>query len=189
MRDAFERRDQYALKITPIQGIGTSLVQSNNGTGINARGRRGSGSSTLTPWKISVTKTGGQYLARVRPGSVNSLVPSNIFDTFNITNGTWFMKIKCDTDGKSVNAVTLQCDGNAPAGLLAEENITPSTFYDSIGLITATPGTNGNLTIQIFQVRTTNLTATPVIDFLVSRVAPSPLDEPFVRWYKWSIAA
>lgn len=189
MRDAFERRDQYALQTTPLQASGTSLIQSKAGTGIKARGRRGGGNILKTPWQITVSKINGVWYVSVRPGSVNSLVPWNIFTPIPISNGTWYVKIKCDTDGKTPNYITVMVNNSATeSALTVAENVAPPIFFDVLGIVVQSTSATGSVSNQIFQIRNTNLTATPTIRSLVSRTPPNVGDEPFVRWYQWQLA-
>jgi hypothetical protein len=123
---------------------------------------------------------------------VNELVPANIFSGFALAAGTtYYVKLQCATDGKTPNLVTVVVDSAATdSAIMVAENVAPPTFFVVLGMIvtgTADPET-GAFTSTVFQIRTTNITATPVIDILTSRTPVNPGDEAFVRWWKWSIA-
>lgn len=199
MKRYLGRLRDFAVSIAPQSGLGTAIRQTSSGRPIDwlgtvSRGGKGGGAGVIhTPWEISVAESpagSGQYYASVRPGSVNSLVPSNIFSTFLLVGGVNYVKIKCDTDGKTPNLITVMANTNpTESAVVVAENTAPPTFYDVIGLVRQTTSGNPPATSnQIFQVRYTNLQATPIIDFLVPATPSNPGDEPFKRWWRWSIA-
>lgn len=163
-------------------------------------------SPALTPWSFSGavaathhawettfanegTSDAPNYKIRVRPGSMNSLIPSNIFDGFAVGGaGLFYVKLRCDTDGRTPNAITVLANSTPidPAVVVAQ-NTPPPTFFDVLALVAVTDNSGGGLSAKVYQVRFSNLSATPVIDTLVSVTATDPGQEPFVRWWKWQI--
>src|SRR5690348_16012665 len=66
------------------------------------------------PFEISFTSsdTEGDYI-KVRPGTVSGLLPDNIFDKIFVSEGTFYIKLRCQTDGKTPTKITLFIDNNS----------------------------------------------------------------------------
>lgn len=145
------------------------------------------------PWEISIEEDG----VHVRLGSVNSLLAQNALTNGHTTafpidtsvDGIWYVKIKCDTDGKNVTQITLIVD-QIPipidsVGMQCTMTTTPPLFFDHLGVIIV----NQHKT-YIYQIRNTNLTALPVIAFVTSKSdGLVPGQEPFDRWFRWSLTS
>lgn len=144
------------------------------------------------PWEITVDGNADDgYVAHVQPGTVNSLVPENIFEEFDVSTGDYYVKLGCDTDGKTVTSIEVIVDNTPPDVMAAEENAAPSSFDDVIGMIRGELSEDDPDTtvFRVFQIRRTNLTATPIIAFIASQTPEDPGDEPFVRWFKWNLTS
>jgi hypothetical protein len=156
--------------------------------------RLGAGSGAAAsrfPWQVTVdgNATDG-YFAHVRPGSINGLVPENIFDSFLVGEGLSLAKLRIDTDGKAATGAEVVVSATAvdPATQVAE-NVAPPALWDTLALIVGTAGTGGDVSFAVYQVRFTNLAITPVIALLATRTPTAPGDEPFTRWWKWQMVS
>jgi hypothetical protein len=130
------------------------------------------------PWQTSVqTPSEGVYEVHVAPGVVNELLPSNIFDAFDVSApGTYYVKCKCDSDGIVPNNLTIVIE-NSPidSDNFTFENAAPPTFYLAIAVVvmTAAP-TGGALIPTIFQITQTNIIAYPQVFMLISQTPSQP---------------
>jgi hypothetical protein len=178
----------------PGEPLGAQLRLTPSGTLVTiiVGGAAGGAVIPPTPWQITVDGNASDgYNAHVAPGSVNSLVPSNIFDAFSLSASTaYYVKIECDTDGKTPNDITVEVDTSAvDASTAVAENVAPSSFWDTLGIIvTGDADMSGAFTSTIFQIRSVNLWATPTVAFLESQTPVNPGDEAFVRWWTWNLA-
>jgi hypothetical protein len=56
------------------------------------------------------------YLIRVRPGTLNSILPTNWDEEFEYPGtGLWYAKAVIATDGEAITGVTIEIDATAPA--------------------------------------------------------------------------
>jgi hypothetical protein len=107
---------------------GITVRQDGTGTYIGlaaARGRGGSSTpATPQPWDIIATPDpdadpedeNPPYILRVRPGTLNGILPSN-WDIEEEVAGTglFYAKAVIATDGEAVTGVTIEIDGTPPA--------------------------------------------------------------------------
>ena len=81
---------------------------------------------TLVPVEVS---GGSSYTATIRPGTVNGILPSNIFDSFTIeASQTTYFKAVAATNGKVVTSVSIVADDQAPAVQVPVSQALPAGF-------------------------------------------------------------
>lgn len=144
----------------------------------------GGGSSAAVdhcPFDITLTdKVGPNVDINIRPGTINQLVPTNIFSLIDYDPTTVvYVKVHATTNGKEVTGATIVA------------NTTPSVF------IPATSGggaTEFDVLVailnsgQIVRVLTCgNINAVISQTFLEDKPSPTPGTSPFIRWYTWII--
>ena len=169
----------YLRSITPQSGAVSGGVRVARGisgitfTGKNVRGGRATATGPF-PWQTSCSDAG---VLSVHPGTINGMLPSNIFSDLTVADGLHFLKAKVTTNGKSVTSVTLAVeDSYMDCGMNAVENAAPATLAYIIAAIS--DGT-------VLQVVKTNIVITPTVAFLMARTPPTSWDEPFTRWWTW----
>lgn len=102
---------------------GITVRQDGTGTyiGLAAALPRGGSSAPATsqPWDLTASVDPNdetKYLVRVRPGTLNGLLPSNWDEEFICNNtGLYYAKAVTATDGQDITGVTIAIDTTAPA--------------------------------------------------------------------------
>jgi len=104
MQDWLNDLLDYAAQAQPLQGIGTMIQQTKNGTAINATGSSATGSAINYPFDLTASGTS----LVVRAGTCNGLLPDNMFATFTIDPAAvTIVKLRATTDGTAVTGCTL----------------------------------------------------------------------------------
>ena len=84
----------------------------------------GSTPATIQPWDLQARAdpeadpedASPPYLVRVRPGTLNGILPSNWDEEFEYPGtGLWYAKAVISTDGEAITGVTLKIDAKEPA--------------------------------------------------------------------------
>ena len=174
LQEAVNSIIEFAIK-TRVYDINAGINQTPKGLSISV-GASGGIPEGDFPWKTTFKKPANTL--SVFPGTLNGLLPSNIFSPIACSSsGLYYLKAKVTTNGKAVTAVTLAVEnGYEDCVISAVENSAPTTLAFIIAAIS-----DGD----IFQVQKTNIVITPTVAFIVSRTPPIPGDEPFVRWWTW----
>ncbi len=134
------------------------------------------------PWEIVLT-TDINFgpIVKVRPGTVNGAMPSNMFDFFSYNPtelNPYYVVAGVNTDGLSVNNVTMSLDTSSPDPVMSQKGFPPSYFEILIGLVV-----NG----RAFQLVNRLITASPNITILTQRNNPQ-LGAPFYDLnYTWQL--
>ena len=97
----------------------------------------GAGGKTHFPFEISTTTINGQLHVKVRPGTLNSLLPVNMFDVFPISDtGTFYVTLDIDSDGDSVTRIEIDVDSEYPDSLgESAVGVAPEYFQIMLGLV------------------------------------------------------
>ena len=168
----------YLRSITPQSGAfsgGVRVTRGSSGvtfTGKNVRGARATAMGTFS-WQTSCSD--GEL--SVHPGTVNGLLPSNMFSALSVSDGLHYLKAKVTTNGKSVTSVSLAVEESyMDCVITATRDAAPTALAYIIAAIC-----DG----AVFQIWKTNIIITPVVAFLETREPPTPGAEPFVRWWTW----
>jgi hypothetical protein len=172
-----------------IQSSPTVRVNRNTrGTTLEVKPSTGGGSSEpaedeVCPFDITLTPNGGDFDLNITPGTVNSLLPTDILTTHTYTTGsTVFVKIACTTDGKSVSSAAIEIDGTPPDANVATESEGSGTLDICVavvadGVVTKTQGFCGSYRVTLEQV------------FLEDKASPSIGESLYKRWYQWRVEA
>lgn len=98
------------------QGLNYSVRRTPAGTTLSFDAKVASGGTTC-PFTTKLKTVDDELVATVTPGTVNGLVPSNLFDDFLISDsGTYYVKVAALTDGTAVTSVSLAVDTSEPEG-------------------------------------------------------------------------
>jgi hypothetical protein len=147
------------------------------------------------PWQTTFSNEGTlaapNYRVRVRPGTVGSILPEDIFDIDDSeaeSAGLVYVKVKCESDGQVVNRASMVVNRTANEDVaLTAENTVPPIFYDVVSVINIVDSTTGLFASDIFQIRSGNLDAVARVAFVVAKIPASVGEEPFTRWWNWQI--
>jgi hypothetical protein len=128
----------------------------------------------------------GGLLLSITPGTVNNIIPNDIFQIednkielkkFSYSkNSITYVKLKCATNGKSINTVNINVDNQivepqtpTPFGL-------PSSFEILIGIV---------YNSQIYQIVNSSLTVAGKVQYLESKNSATPGTLPFTVYLIW----
>lgn len=114
------------------------------------------------------------------PGTINSIIPSNIFSLGEINDtGTYYFVISATVSNGQVASATLALDGSAPAGIGSAQGAPPTAFDYLIGVVV--DGT------WYRSAPAGSLAATPLEVFRVEKETLVPGTLPYDIWYSWSV--
>ena len=118
-------------EVTLQPGVGYTLKNSPGGASLVVGGKGGS-SAPAAQQSFDVvmgSDENGTPTATIVPGTVNGILPSNIFDTFTLdTTSVWYFKATATTDGKIVTAVELNVDSSPPDTQTPVPQAMPAAF-------------------------------------------------------------
>ncbi len=151
MRDAFNKRDQYALSITPLKGLGTAVTYSYGGRAISSKGRRGRGTSVS--FQLYNASTSAGLKIGVRAGFVDgsgqgyadfpqdmNAGDSPAFSLPVTATGIVYLHVEIvaptDTDPAEITNITVETSASLPAN-------TDTNGYGYLGSYTVGPPPRG----------------------------------------------
>lgn len=177
------------------------LEDSSNGNRMNncagSLGRRGSGgTSILTPrnpkstsalpapfdLRVSVDIPDSEINVTIVPGTVNGLLPSNIFATITepynaMSPITYYATVACVTDGENITGVRWGLSTSMPTGQTAVAWAAPSAFSYLFGIIVGA---------SIFRtIARTSLVFQPSLVVSVPKSVITPNIIPYDNYYNW----
>jgi len=135
----FNRLVDYVQSITLNNGLGYKIHRTKCGTNLTVHpGQSGGGSCPFTVTTAPVSGDTTSLHVSVTAGTVNSLLPSNNFDTFTIsTTGLYQVKVRAlgDGDGKDITSCSLLVDTDPPEVQVPTPFALPSTVDILIAVI------------------------------------------------------
>ena len=111
----------------PLPGRGITLRQEGNGVRVDLAASISGGSgtpATIQPWDLVAQvdpdadpeDANPPYLVRVRPGTLNGILPTNWdIEEECAATGLFYAKAVVATDGEAITGVTIEIDANPPA--------------------------------------------------------------------------
>lgn len=110
-------RELESLRITNV--VNGTFRKLPSGTEIVvARQRGGATAAAPQPWDLLVSNdpdNKNQYFVRVRPGTLNGILPSNWDEKFTCSDtGVYYAKAVIDTDGEAITSVAIEINNTAP---------------------------------------------------------------------------
>lgn len=90
------------------------------------------------PWEIRVSTNPDTNLPTVKvlPGTVNNMIPTNMFDNFDISDtGTWYIVLDIITDGDSPTDVSINQIQIPPDVIGSNMEIAPTSFSILLGVV------------------------------------------------------
>jgi hypothetical protein len=138
------------------------------------------GSTESCPFDMTVRTVSGSLFVSFSPGTVNSILPSNIFSglTGSYTSGsTQYVYNSNTTDGKTITSTTLTLSSDAPTQQTATMWTAPSAFTYLVGVVVdKTPYKT---------ISCGNLNFAPTIAITIPKSSISPNTIPFDNYYVW----
>jgi hypothetical protein len=138
-------------------------------------------SLTPSPWQTTRNDDGDTKRVSVRPGTINSIVPTDIFDPIEITGTVteYIVLTMTSTAGSPVSA-SLSKETTYPVPSATTPSHPPTEVKDVIAVIG-----NG----VVYQVRDTNLVATSVEVYQETVANPAVGERQYIPWYRWEITS
>jgi hypothetical protein len=138
------------------------------------------GTEGARPWDLTVSQSGGVTTVRVAPGTINNIVPSNMFENILAgTASTLFVKLACSTDGMVITDVFIYINSNPSAAQTAVDSALPAYFEFTVGVINE--GTGYNTAQRL-------LTAVGSRLFIADKPTPAqPGELAFREWLVWAV--
>lgn len=144
--------------------------------------RKGAPPVQSFPWQITASSQNGQIIVKVKPGTINGLLPSNMFDTWTVgATGTTYVTLDCTTDG--YNITDAEVDGNStvpPDPFTSELNLLPFEFSILLGVI---------VDRRVFQTTENLLEATAKAGLQVLKDDPQPGEPYYDTYWTWMISS
>jgi len=138
------------------------------------------------PWEITVVNLGTSeapdYRVKVAPGTINQIIPSNMFSDWAIAaTGTYYVTLDCTSDGVSLTNAVI--DGNSdvpPDPIDYDLNVAPENVSLLLGVIVDTIP---------FQLIMNVLEATTLAGVQALRSPLVPGEPYYDTYYTWEIAS
>jgi hypothetical protein len=192
--DSVKDDDFYRYSRRPVQlddvrdfAVEQSIYQPPPDPGFAERGGAGEGGTTeAVPEPFDVTAVtdneDGTSTLTIQPGTVNNLIPSNMFAALKVPNsGTRYLVLGVTTTASGVvSAAALSIESSAPAAIGVDEAAPPTSLDILLAVI---------VDAVAFQVRNGNITATSTQAFIVDKDPPGkPGTLSYVPWYTWGLS-
>jgi hypothetical protein len=182
-------RELESLRITRV--VNGTFRKLPGGTEITVAPQRGGGTSTPTthPFQIFSRQDpesdpeNPTYLVTVRPGTINALLPSDIFDgsglkEHELSEDTMrYVVLEANSDGQQINAASILLETEAPEPQSPEIFGLPATAKFLLGIV---------YNFSVYQVVFTNISVTGKQQFVASKTSPAaPGELPYEIYYVW----
>jgi hypothetical protein len=179
-------RELESLRITRV--VNGTFRKLPGGTEIVVAPQSGGGAPAAShPFKIASSQNPeneNQYLVTVRPGTINTLLPTGIFgsggslQTNTIPKETLrYVVLEANSDGQQITAAAISVAATAPTPQVPAVFGLPTTAKFLIGIVYSS---------RVFQVQFTNFTLTGKQQFIKSKSSPAAAGElPYEIYYVW----
>ncbi len=142
----------------------------------------GTPTSTLGPFDLTFTPGGspGDLTPSMRPGTINSVIPSNYLSIPDIADtGTFYFVLSVTTLNGQIATASVALNGSPPAGIPVTAGTPPTSFDYLIGVVQ-----DG---VWFRSAAAGSFIATPVDAFHAAIVSPAPGTLPYDIYYTWSV--
>ena len=133
----------------------------------------------MHPWKVTRADEGETKRIRVHPGSIDGVVPTNIFANLTITGtGVEYVVLTTNmlTTGVASCSLSIATDPPTPSG--TAEDAAPDTLTDVIAVL---------MDGVVFQIRSTNLATQTELAVSIPTPTAEPWRENLIKFYKWVV--
>jgi len=173
----------------PLGERGITVRQDGNGTyiGLAASLPRGASSGAVTthPFQISSRQDSENqeaYLVTVRPGTINNLLPTGIFDgdtlrQIEIGSGLQYVVLQAQSDGRQITSASISVESAAPGAQSPVVFGLPSSFGVFLGIVKES---------SVFQIVKDNILLTGKQQFVAQKTPPVAVGAlPYEIYYVW----
>ena len=152
-----------------VPGVGTFMVK---GTLIKPLDPNDS-------FEVKLKKNGSGYTAQIAPGTINGILPSNIFSTFSVSSTTTYFIARATTNGKQVVSAVIIVSSSPPQNQTPVPQALPASF-DKLFAISM----EGNVFRTI---PSGSITVAPQPLFTADRDSWTPGKPMTETWYSWAV--
>lgn len=151
-------------------------------SGLPDRGLGGGGGGAIErPWQMKVTAITGAMEIRFNPGTINNMLPANMFDVWTVpSTGLWYASLDVTTDGRQITNAVIDVSTNWADPMGVAMGLAPSDFSVQLGII------NNGVTYDLF---TDLMWATSYQALTTVKSGLTPGQPIWDYWYSWSISA
>lgn len=163
---------------------GITVRQAGDATYIGLASSTGKGGAAIEsrPFQIEITSPEeDEYQATIRPGTINSILPSGILNgtqlqTHDVSGGLKYIVLEAQTDGSKIVSASISVEGSAaepqtpiPFGL-------PATAQFLVGIVYQS---------SVYQVLYENLTVSGKQQYIAQNPSSQPGQLPYTVYYVW----
>jgi hypothetical protein len=170
----------------PLPGAGISLRQESNGVRIDNIARSEGGSPVrIAPHPFQILASldeGGGATVRVRPGTINSVLPNNLIvdgrlATFEVSDALNYVVLTAASNGQQIVSASVAMSPSAPEPQVPAPFGLPTTASFVLGL------TKG---AAVFQTVNNSIFVAGRQQYIISKTAASPGELPYTIYYAWA---
>jgi len=178
-------------RVRPVAGLGINVQQESNGTRISVVNESTGALSSSTaaerhPFQIiseaDPEAEEGSYLVSVRPGTINNLIPSGIFDgetlaKTEVGDSIEYVVAQMETDGRQVVSGSVSLQSEAPGAQTPVIFGLPESFDVLLGIVKGR---------SVFQIVKDNIVWSGKQQFVTQKTSPPSVGElPYEIYYVW----
>jgi hypothetical protein len=161
-------------------GVGYTLKNSPGGASLVVGGK-GTASAALQSFDVIIgSDENGTPTATIVPGTLNGILPSNMFDSFTLdATSTWYFKAGATTDGTQVTAVEIYVDQSPPDQQTPVPQALPAAFDKLFALVKA------GKVFRMIPDGSITVASQPL--FTADRETWTPGKPMTETWYSWAV--
>jgi hypothetical protein len=135
--------------------------------------------SPINPWKTTRNDDGATKRVSIRPGTINSLVPTDIFSPITITGtGVEYIVLTMTSTWDSPVSASLSKETTYPVPSATTPSNPPTAVTDVLAVV------NDGI---VYQIRSTNLVATSLEVYQETVATPAVGERQYIPWYRWEV--
>lgn len=179
--DYLRRLNTWLKKTQALPGAGITSTQTGHGRTFNVRAAKKAAEVVPHPWKVTRDDAGEEKRVRVHPGSIDGVLPTNIFANLTITGtGVEYVVLTTNMLDAGVASCSLSIETDPPTPSGTAEDAAPDTLTDVIAVL---------MDGVIFQIRSTNLATQTELAVSIPTPQVVPWRENLIKFYKWRVIA
>jgi hypothetical protein len=174
-------------RVRPVAGNGINVDETGGGCRISlvddGRSVEGGAPRVLHPFQIFASpKEGGGATVRVRPGTINSVLPDNVFSGNKLAersigqDSLSHVKLVATSDSRQITSATIVVSGSTTSAQTPVAFSLPSTAEFLLGVVYNT---------TVYQVAFNNFIVTGKQQYIASKTSPGLGELPYEVFYAW----
>jgi hypothetical protein len=142
--------------------------------------------SSRFPWDIVAypdpdsTADNPPYLAKIVPGTIGGILPSNYDEEFDVGTGLKYAVVDCTTNGEGVTSATISFESSFPSQISATADKAPTSFKVCFGMVNK----EANKAPEVYNFWKRSPSAVPNAAFVIGSTTPTT---PHKFYYTWRI--